>query len=119
MERKILQNNSIEMRGQISEWWDDLTDEDLDRIDGSPHKLVTVLQERYRYTRNLAFVEVKICMASYDLEDEGRKNRSGKALRVPHYSHDNEEETEINNSRGFSKSKAKVRTRGFVDQYHE
>ena len=33
MERKILQNNWIEMRGQISEWWDDLTDEDLDRID--------------------------------------------------------------------------------------
>ena len=33
MERKILQNNWIEMRGRISEWWDDLTDEDLDRID--------------------------------------------------------------------------------------
>ena len=65
MERKILQNNWIEMRGQISEWWDDLTDEDLDRIDGNPDQLITVLQERYGYTRNLAFMEVKIRMARY------------------------------------------------------
>jgi len=32
MERKFLQHNWREMRTQLSEWWDDFTDEDLDMI---------------------------------------------------------------------------------------
>ena len=64
------------MRGQISEWWDDLTDEDLDRIDGNPDQLITVLQERYGYTRNLAFAEIKLRMASYHPDGKGKENRS-------------------------------------------
>jgi len=120
MERKILQNNWIEMRGQISEWWDDLTDEDLDRIDGNPDQLITVLQERYGYTRNLAVVEVKVRMAGYCPEDEGRKTRSNRAVRVSQYSYyDNDDWPEINNDRGFSKSSAKVHSRGFADQHHK
>lgn len=39
MERKNLQNNWSEMRGQIGERWDDLTDEDLDSIDGNRDSL--------------------------------------------------------------------------------
>ncbi len=64
------------MRFQISEWWDDLTDEDLDRINGDQEQLISALQERYGYTRNLAFVEVKIRMANYLLE--GEEKRSGR-----------------------------------------
>ena len=120
MERKILQNNWSEMRGQISEWWDDLTDEDLDRIDGNPDQLITVLQERYGYTRNLAFLEVEIRMASYRPENEERKNRSNKAVRVSQYSYyDDDDWPEINNGRGFSKARAKVHAQGFADQYHK
>lgn len=120
MERKIWQNNWIEMRGQISEWWDDLTDEDLDRIDGNPNQLIQVLQERYGYTRNLAVVEVKVRMAGYRPEDEGRKRRSNRAVRVSQYSYyDNDDWPEINNGRGFSKSSAKVHAQGFADQHHK
>ena len=121
MERKILQNNWSEMRGQIGEWWDDLTDEDLDSINGNQEQLIRVLQNRYGYTRNLAFVEVKIRMASYHPEGEGRKNRSNRAARVSQYSYyDNDDWLEINNGRGFSKSSAKVNAQGLADHpYHK
>lgn len=66
MERKTLQNNCNEMRDQISEWWDDLSEADLDMINGDQEQLIYLLQERYGYTRNIAFlacVEIKIRMA--------------------------------------------------------
>lgn len=69
------------MRGQIGEWWGDLTDEDLDSIDGNQEQLIRVLQNRYGYTRNLAFVEIKIRMASYYPEDEGTKSLTIFLLR--------------------------------------
>ena len=121
MERKILQNNWIEMRGQISEWWDDLTDKDLDMIDGNPDQLITVLQERYGYTRNLAFVEVKLRMASYHPEDKGRDNRSNRAVRGSQYSYyDNDDWLEVNNGRAFPKSGKKFRAHQVrADQYNK
>jgi uncharacterized protein YjbJ (UPF0337 family) len=65
MEGKILQNNCNNMRDQISEWWDDLSEEDLDMINGDQEELITLLQERYGYSRNIAFlacIEIKIRM---------------------------------------------------------
>ena len=109
------------MRGQIGEWWDDLTDEDLDSIDGNQEQLIRVLQDRYGYTRNLAFVEVEIRLASYHAEDEEGKNCSNRVARVSQYSYsDNDDWPEINNGRAFSKSSAKVHAQSFADhQYHK
>jgi hypothetical protein len=66
MEGKTLQNNCNDMRDQISEWLDDLSEEDLDMIYGDQEQLISLLQERYGYSRNmafLAFVEIKIRLA--------------------------------------------------------
>jgi len=54
----ILQGNWKQMRGQVKEWWGDLTDDDLAKIDGKRDKLVGSLQERYGYTRERADQEV-------------------------------------------------------------
>ena len=119
MDRKFLQNNWNEMRGQISEWWDDLTDKDLDMIDGNQEQLITVLQEHYGYTRNLAFLEVKIRMASYRPEGEGKEKNSSKDLGVLQYSsYESDDCPKANNGRGFSGSGVKVRTQGFANQYN-
>lgn len=67
MEGKTLQNNCNDMRDQISEWCDDLSEKDLDMIYGDQEQLISLLQERYGYSRNMAFVafvEIKIRMAS-------------------------------------------------------
>jgi len=65
MEKKAVLGNCSDMRDQISEWWDDLTQDDMDLMSGDPEQLLTLLQERYGYTRNmafLAFMEIKIHM---------------------------------------------------------
>lgn len=54
----ILQGNWKQMKGQVKEWWGDLTDDDLTKIDGKRDKLVGTLQERYGYTKERADQEV-------------------------------------------------------------
>ena len=51
------------LRGQVSSWWGQLTDADLDTIAGKKDVLVGLLQERYGYTRERA-----------EQEGEGRVN---------------------------------------------
>jgi uncharacterized protein YjbJ (UPF0337 family) len=83
MKRKTLQNNWFEMCGQISEGWDDLTDEDLDQISGNPDKLLMILQEEYGDAKNLASVKVKMRMTAY--ENKGKKNRPNREVRGSEY----------------------------------
>jgi len=54
----ILQGNWKQMKGQVKEWWGDLTDDDLTKIDGKRDKLVGALQERYGYAKERAENEV-------------------------------------------------------------
>jgi hypothetical protein len=66
MERKLPQNNGDDMRDQISEWWEDLSAEDLALINGDQEQLISLLQERYGYSRNIAFLasmEIKLHVA--------------------------------------------------------
>jgi uncharacterized protein YjbJ (UPF0337 family) len=88
MKRKLLQKKWREMRGRFSEWWDDLTDEDLNRIAGNQERLFKVLQEHYGYTRNLAIKEVESWRASYHSDGKGRKKRSNKDMGTLQYSSD-------------------------------
>ncbi len=43
-----------QMRGQMQQKWGDLTNDDLDRIEGSQTELEGILQERYGYTKERA-----------------------------------------------------------------
>lgn len=54
----VLQGKWKQVRGAIKEQWGELTDDDLDRIEGSFDRLVGVLQERYGYAKEKAEAEV-------------------------------------------------------------
>jgi len=54
----ILEGNWKQMQGQVKEWWGNLTDDDLSKIDGKRDKLVGTLQERYGYAKERAEQEV-------------------------------------------------------------
>jgi uncharacterized protein YjbJ (UPF0337 family) len=54
----MLKGTWKQMRGEVKQWWGDLTDDDLDRIEGEREQLVGILQERYGYTRERAAAEV-------------------------------------------------------------
>ncbi len=112
MERNLLKDNWSEMRYQISEWWEELTDEELDTIDGNQEQLIHALQERYGYTRNLAFLEVKIRMASFHPEGEKREKRLARGVRTLQYPGYETDGPEINNHQNFSGGKSKVRDYG-------
>jgi uncharacterized protein YjbJ (UPF0337 family) len=66
MNRDILEGNWKQLRGQVKEWWGELTDDDLDRIDGKKDQLIGRLQERYGYTRERAEEEVNRRLRDYE-----------------------------------------------------
>jgi len=42
------------MRGQIKEWWGELTDDELEQAAGNAEQIMGLLQQKYGYTRERA-----------------------------------------------------------------
>jgi len=53
-------------KGQVKQWWGELTDDDLLQVEGNRDKLVGKLQEKYGYTRQKADDEVNRRFKDYD-----------------------------------------------------
>jgi uncharacterized protein YjbJ (UPF0337 family) len=66
MNADTLKGQWKQMRGEIKKWWGDLTDDDLDRIEGDRDKLIGRLQERYGYTREKAEAEMNRRFGEYE-----------------------------------------------------
>ena len=47
-----------QVRGKIKEQWGNLTDDDLDKVDGKFDQLVGLLEEKYELTRAKAEAEI-------------------------------------------------------------
>jgi uncharacterized protein YjbJ (UPF0337 family) len=58
MSGDILKGQWMQISGRLKEWWGDLTDDDVKRIDGSKDRLIGVLQEKYGYAKDRALNEV-------------------------------------------------------------
>jgi uncharacterized protein YjbJ (UPF0337 family) len=54
MNQDIFEGKWKEMRGQVKEWWGELTDDDLDRVSGKAEQMVGLLQQKYGYTKEYA-----------------------------------------------------------------
>jgi uncharacterized protein YjbJ (UPF0337 family) len=54
-----IEGNWKQFRGKVKQKWGDLTDDDLDVIDGARTELVGRIQERYGKTREAAEREVR------------------------------------------------------------
>lgn len=53
------------LRGEITSWWDKLTDVDLEKVAGKKDMLVALVQEKYKYTRERAQQEVDRRLQEY------------------------------------------------------
>ena len=51
MNRNVLEGKWMQLRGAVREKWGELTDDDLDQINGKRDKLAGILQERYGYSQ--------------------------------------------------------------------
>lgn len=58
MNEDIFEGKWKQAKGQVREWWGQLTDDDLEQIGGKKDQLLGKLQERYGWTRARAEEEV-------------------------------------------------------------
>jgi uncharacterized protein YjbJ (UPF0337 family) len=58
MNMDVLSGQWKQIRGKVQQKWGDLTDDDLDRINGRRTELEGMLQERYGYTKERVSHEV-------------------------------------------------------------
>ena len=54
MNQDISEGKWKEMRGQLTEWWGKITDEDLEKTGGNFEKVVGLLQQKYGFSRRRA-----------------------------------------------------------------
>jgi uncharacterized protein YjbJ (UPF0337 family) len=58
MNRDVFEGKWKQFRGRVKEWWGDITDDELDRVEGRSDRMVGLLQEKYGYTRAEAEREI-------------------------------------------------------------
>jgi uncharacterized protein YjbJ (UPF0337 family) len=58
MDEDILRGQWKRLKGRVREQWGELTNDDIDRIQGNRQQLEGVLQERYGYAKDEARDEV-------------------------------------------------------------
>lgn len=72
-----------QLRGQVRSWWGQLTEADVDTIAGQQDRLVSLLQERYGYTRARAEQEVERRVPAYrDQLDTSGVRQIGETVYV-------------------------------------
>ncbi len=54
MQQDIMKGRWKQVQGDVKKLWGRLTNDDIQRIEGSREKLAGILQERYGYTRQAA-----------------------------------------------------------------
>lgn len=59
MDNNVLKGKWKQLKGEAKKQWGELTDDDLDIIDGEKDKLVGKLQERYGHTKDDAETEYR------------------------------------------------------------
>lgn len=59
MDRNRLEGNWKQVKGQVKETWGDLTDDDLDVVEGQRDQLIGKIQERYGIAREEAARQVR------------------------------------------------------------
>lgn len=72
--QNILEGNWKQARGQVQSWWGELTDDELDEIDGNRTKLAGKLQERYGWQQEKADSEIERFLSDPDGDPNGTTN---------------------------------------------
>jgi uncharacterized protein YjbJ (UPF0337 family) len=68
MNDDIFKGKWKQLRGQIQQKWGDLTNDELDRMQGSQTEFEGLLQERYGYTKERARQEVNDFLRAADTQ---------------------------------------------------
>ncbi len=66
MNADMLKRRWLQLKGRVQAEWRDLTDDDVDQINGNVDRLVGMVQERYGYQKVRARNEVGFFLARLD-----------------------------------------------------
>ena len=76
MNQQTFKSKWKQIRGPLKDGWDKLTDADLDRVAGDVDQFISLLQEKYDYTRQHGEQELELRLAvlrEQRLEEEFRR----------------------------------------------
>ena len=59
MDNNVFEGTWKQMRGQAKGWWDKLTDDDLEKVEGNFDILIGLPREKYGYIRQKAEAEYR------------------------------------------------------------
>ncbi len=62
----IIKGNLRNLKGQLREWWGELTDDDIEQIGGNKDQLLGKLQTRYGWNKEQAQAEIDRRMNTFD-----------------------------------------------------
>jgi uncharacterized protein YjbJ (UPF0337 family) len=68
--KDILEGSWKELRGQVKAWWGQLSDNDINQIQGRYQQLIGTLQKRYGYTHQEAEGEIRKFLKQVDAQVE-------------------------------------------------
>ncbi len=77
MNADVLKGKWKEMKGKVKEQWGNLTDDDLDKIEGRSEQMVGLLQQRYGYAREKAEEEYNRFLTRFAANEPARSERAG------------------------------------------
>ena len=66
MNKDVFEGKWKQMRGEAKVWWGELTDDDLDKVDGQFEVFAGLLQEKYGYSREQAEEQIEKKMNEYE-----------------------------------------------------
>ena len=69
MNKDIFEGNWKRIRGRVQEWWGNITDDELDKIEGKRDRLVGLLQKQYGYTKAQAEQELDRHLSELSQDD--------------------------------------------------
>ena len=69
--------NWNQMKGKVKEQWGNLTDDDLDKIEGRSEQMIGLLQQRYGYAREKAEEEYNRFVSRFAANDPTRRDQVG------------------------------------------
>jgi len=69
MNADVLKGRWKQIRGKAKEWWGELTDRELDEVDGRMEELVGLLQVKYGYAKEAAEKEIDKRLGEYERSD--------------------------------------------------
>lgn len=66
MSTEILRGKWLQLKGDVKERWGELTDDEVDQVEGNQEQLIGLIQEKYGYAKERAEREVADFLREHD-----------------------------------------------------